>query len=132
MISSSNMRRTLDRGFVLLDVVLALFLFTFGFAALFGLSESALGETEQALRLTEAANYAQNIMESLAVEPWLDNINEGRCIPGGAVEGREGLFHWKVYSAWDIPDELLRVRVEISWLEQGRMQSYELESLYAI
>lgn len=132
MKSWGEKRRTCEQGFVLLDVVLGLFLFTLGFVALFGLSEGALGEAEQALRLTEAANHAQNIMEFLAAEAWQDNIQEGRCIPGGTVEGQEGLFYWKVNSAWDIPGELLKVKVEISWLEQGRMQSYELESLYAI
>ena len=121
-----------EKGFVLLDVLLALFLFTLGFVALYGLSESALGEAEQALNLTQAANCAQNVMESLTAEPWMDNINKGQLIPGGEVVGQEGLFHWRVYSDWDIPNELLRVRVEVSWLEQQRVQSYELESLYAI
>lgn len=121
-----------EKGFVLLDVMLALFLFTVGFAALYGLSEKALSEADQALRLTEAANHAQNIMESLGAESWQDNIQRGSCIPGGEVEGSEGFFRWKVYSEWDIPNELLRVRVEVSWLEQGRVQIYTLESLYAM
>lgn len=121
-----------EKGFVLLDVILALFLFTVGFAALYGLSEKALSEADQALCLTEAANHAQNIMETLGAESWRDNIRRGSCIPGGEVEGSEGFFRWRVYSDWDIPDELLRVKVEVSWLEQGSIQSYTLESLYAL
>lgn len=120
-----------EKGFVLLDVLLALLLFTLGFGALFGLSQGALREAEQALRLTEAANHAQSIMESLAAQSWTDNIQAGRCIPGGEVEGRDGLFRWKVYSRWEVMDELLRVRVEVSWLERKNVQSYTLESLYA-
>ncbi|HHY27464.1 MAG TPA: hypothetical protein GX523_12130 [Desulfitobacterium dehalogenans] len=121
-----------EKGFVLLDVILALFLFTVGFVALYGLSENALAEAGQALRLTEAANHAQSIMETLGAESWLDSIHRGRIIPGGEVEGAEGLFRWKVHADWDIPDELLRVKVEVSWPEQGNVQSYALESLYAL
>lgn len=124
------MRHYGEKGFVLLDVLLALFLFTLGFGALFGLSQGALREAEQALRLTEAANCAQSILESLAAESWSDNIQEGRCIPGGEVEGRDELLRWKIISQWEIAEVLLRVRVEVSWLEQGVVQSYTLESLY--
>ncbi|AGA69878.1 hypothetical protein Desdi_2454 [Desulfitobacterium dichloroeliminans LMG P-21439] len=121
-----------NQGFVLLDVVLALFLFTLGFAALYGLSESAIKEAEQALRITEAANKAQSILESLAGDSWRDNINAGRCLPGGEVEGWEGIFRWTIDADWELPEELIRVRVEIAWLEQGSVRVYCLENLYAM
>ncbi|MGE4271577.1 MAG: PulJ/GspJ family protein [Desulfitobacterium sp.] len=126
------MRIYRNQGFALLDVVLALFLFALGFAALYGLSESAMKEAEQALRITEAANQAQSILESLANESWRDNIDTGHCLPGGEVRGREGIFHWTIYTDWELPEELLRVRVEIAWLEKGSERKYTLESLYAV
>jgi len=121
-----------EEGFVLIDVLLAIFLFALCFGALFGLTEGALQEAHEALRLTEAANYAQSIMESLNAHSWQENINEGRCIPGAEVKGQEGLFRWTVASQWIKEQELISVRVEVSWVERGRWQSYDLESFYAL
>lgn len=121
-----------EQGFVLLDVVFALFLFTLGFAALYGLTEGATQEAQQVLNFTEAANHAQNLMEDLAAHPWLDNLAEGRCKPGETVEGQKGRFQWKVYSEWEVPDELLRVQVEVSWQEKRKIQNYSLDTLFAV
>ncbi len=121
-----------ERGFVLLDVVFALFLFTLGFTALYGLTEGAIQEAQQVINLTEAANYAQDLIEDLAAQPWTDNLQKGRCKPGETVEGQKGRFQWKLFSEWDTPGELLRVQVEVSWKEKGKTQKYSLETLFAI
>lgn len=121
-----------EQGFVLLDVIFALFLFSLGFVALYGLTEGATLETQQVLNLTEAANQAQNLMEELAAHPWRDNFTEGRCKPGETVVGQKGRFLWKVVSAWDIPGELLSVQVEVSWQENRKTQQYSLNTLFSI
>jgi Tfp pilus assembly protein PilV len=121
-----------ERGFVLLDVVFALFLFSLGFAALYGLTEGATQEAQQVINLTEAANFAQDLIEDLAAQPWTDNLLKGRCKPGETVEGQKGRFQWKLFSEWDTPGELLRVQVEVSWKEKGKTQKYSLETLFAI
>jgi hypothetical protein len=120
-----------ENGFVLIDVVFGLFLFILGFAALYGLTEGAVQETQQVFNLTEAANHAQSIMEDLAAHPWSENLAEGRCIPGARVSGEDGRFEWQVYSEWEIPDELLRVQVEVFWQEKGQSRSYILDTLYS-
>jgi len=113
-------------------VLLALFLFSLGFAVLFELTVGAVSESRQASTLMEGANLAQETMDRLATHAWSDNIARRDCIPGGTVEGTEGKFHWVICSEWhDIP-ELLKVSVEVFWTERGNPFQYKLESLYAV
>ena len=85
-------------GYILLDVLLAIFLFSLGFAVLYGLTEGALVETRQASSLMEAANLAQKEMDQLSAHSWRENINRQACLPGGTVEGSERNFHWLIRS----------------------------------
>ncbi len=126
------MKAKLESGFVLVDVLLALFLFTLGFASVYGLSAGALKEGEEALRITEGANMAQSLMESLANEDWNVNLATGKCIPDGAVQGKEGLFQWKITAEWVIPERLLQVNVDITWPERRKNQNYSLSSMFAL
>jgi hypothetical protein len=121
-----------SKGYVLFDVLLALFLFSLGFAVLFGLTEGAVAEARQAANLMEGANLAQKKLDQLAVHTWSDNIARQACIPGGTVEGNEGIFHWLIVSNWDDSPQLLRISVEVLWTERGNPAGYKLESLYAV
>ena len=120
------------QGYVLFDVLLALFLFSLGFAVLFGLTEAAVSEARQASTLQEGSNLAQKKMEQLAVHAWVDNIAGQACIPGGTVEGMEDKFHWLIQAEWDDMPQLLRVSVEVRWTERGNPYQYKLESLYDV
>jgi Tfp pilus assembly protein PilV len=122
----------LSPGYVLFDVLLALFLFSLGFAVLFGLTEGAVSEARQASSLMEGTNLAQKKLEELSAHAWADNIAQQACIPGGTVEGNEGKFHWKIVSNWDDIPQLLRVSVEVRWTERRNPAVYKLESLYAV
>ena len=113
-------------------MLFGLFLFSLGFAVLFGLTEGAISEARQASTLMEGANLAQEKLEQLAVHAWSDNIARQACIPGGTVEGNEGKFHWLIHSDWDEIPQLLRVSVEVRWVERGNPSWYKLESLYAV
>lgn len=121
-----------SQGFVLFDVLLGLFIFSLGFAALFGLTERAVFETQQATTLMEVSNLAQEIMDRLTAQGWSEIIATGACLPGGIVDGNTGRFHWRVRSDWENNPQLLRVSVEVSWSERGRPFGYKLESLYAV
>lgn len=121
-----------SRGYVLFDVLLALFLFSLGFATLFGLTEGAVAESRQASTLMEGANLAQKIMERLASHDWRDNLNRQDCKPGGMVEGHEGRFRWVIRSDWHDTPQLLKVSVEVFWIENGNPSQFKLESLYAV
>ncbi|MDR3601869.1 MAG: hypothetical protein P4L49_15515 [Desulfosporosinus sp.] len=109
-----------------------MFLFSLGFAVLFGLTERAVSEARQATTLLEGANLAQQKLDQLAIHVWRDNFARQACLPGGTVEGNEGKFHWLIVSNWDDIPQLLRVRVEVRWTERGKPAGYTLESLYAV
>ncbi|KUO78653.1 MAG: N-terminal cleavage protein [Desulfosporosinus sp. BRH_c37] len=131
-ITTERTNHSLAQGYVLLDVLFALFLFSLGFTVLFGLMEGAYSEAHQATRLMEGANFAQKTMDQLANHPWSENIARQACIPGGTVEGSDGKYYWLIRSDWgDIP-QLLRVSVEVRWTERGNPSSFKLESLYAV
>ena len=119
-----------EGGFALLDVLNALFVFALGFGAIYGLSAAALQETHEAVVLNQAANVAQSTLDSLAAVPWAENLATGACVPGGSVEGSTGRFSWKLTSDWYTSPNLLRVTVEVSWVERGKSRTYTLESVY--
>lgn len=121
-----------SRGYVLFDVLLALFLFSLGFAVVFGLTEGAVNESRQGAARLEGANLAQKVMDQLAAHSWRDNLARQACIPGGRVEGQEGKFSWIICSEWDDLPQLLRVSVEVIWNEQGDSSRFKLESLYVV
>lgn len=120
------------QGYVLFDVLLALFLFSLGFTVLFDLTESAVLQSRQASALMEGANLAQTKLDQLGVHTWRDNIARQVCIPGGIVEGNEGKFHWLIRSDWDDIPQLLRISVEVRWWDGSKPSSYKVESLYAV
>ena len=124
--------RKASQGYVLFDVLLALFLFSLGLAVLFGLTEGAVSEARQASTLMVGANFAQQKLDQLAVHDWSENISQQACIPGGTVEGNDGKFYWILCSNWDDIPQLLRVSVEVRWTERGNASWYKLESLYAV
>ncbi|MDQ7095763.1 hypothetical protein REC12_19410 [Desulfosporosinus sp. PR] len=120
------------KGYILFDVLLAVFLYSIGFMALFGLIEEGIFETRQAFSLLAGANLAQSIMDQLAAHSWKENIAAQACIPGGIVEGQEGDFHWFIHSEWGDLPQLLRTSVEVRWVERGKEVQYKLESLYEV
>lgn len=119
-------------GYVLLDVLMAIFLFAIGFLVLYGLVEGAIRETQQAANLNQAANIAQGVLEDLNSRPWPENLAEGACVPGGLVEGQEGNYRWSLQTNWDTLPTLLRLNLEINWQDQGQIRKYSLESLYNV
>ena len=129
---SSDSSHSANSGYVLFDVLLALFLLALGFAAVFGLIEEAAAQSRQAMNLLEGANFAQSKLDQLAVHSWSDNIAGQACRPGSIVEGSAGKFHWVVKAEWEDSLNLLRVKVLVRWSDLGTPLSYTLESLYAV
>ena len=121
-----------SQGYVLLDVLLGLFLFSLGFAVLFSLTEGALSQARQASAFMAGSNLAQQKMDQLAVHNWDENILRRNCMPGGIVEGNEGRFHWIITADWGDCPNLLRVGVEVRWSVQESLFRYKLESFYAV
>lgn len=124
------MRAVRSKGYVLIDALMAILFFSLGFAVLFGLTESAVQETEHAQNLTQAANLAQKKIEELAAEPWSQNLAQGLVVPGASVGGQERKFQWSVNSEWEVPSSLIYINVRVSWPEQGKTRTYNLRSVF--
>lgn len=127
---SEKKRNKRKNGFVLIDALLALFLWTTSFAALYGLTEGAIQNSRDALVMTEAANLAQDLMEQLSAHPWPQNFAEGKCVPGGEVKGSENGFQWSVQSEWESENVLLQVTTQVTWPKKGYLSTYTLTTLY--
>ncbi|HWQ89275.1 MAG TPA: hypothetical protein VN374_04815 [Desulfitobacteriaceae bacterium] len=120
------------KGYALVDVLMALFLFSISFSVVYGLTETAVSENQQTANLTQAMNIARKSMERLAERPWSENLAEGGCIPSETVTGNEGLFDWTLCAEWDEYPELLNIEIEVEWLEKGKIHSYYLGSVYYV
>ncbi|WP_434511816.1 type IV pilus modification PilV family protein [Desulfitobacterium sp. AusDCA] len=121
-----------NAGFVLVDVLIALFLWATGFSALYGLTEGAIQNSREALVMTEAANLAQNLLEQLSARPWTQNFTEGKCLPGSEVKGSEQGLQWSVKSEWESENVLLKVTAQVTWLKKGYPSTYTLTTLYCV
>lgn len=126
------MRTAKSKGYVLLDALMAILFFSLSFAVLFGLTESAVRETEHAQDLTQAANLAQKKIEELAAKPWSQNLAQGLVVPGESVGGQEGKFQWSLNSEWEVPSSLIYINVLVSWPEQGKARTYHLRSVFYV
>jgi hypothetical protein len=120
------------KGYALVDVLMAVFLFSLGFSVVYSLTETAVSENQQAANLTQAVSIAQQTMDRLAARPWSENLAEGKCIPAETVTGCEGLFDWTLYTEWDENPELLNIEMKVEWLEKGDTRSYHLGSVYYV
>lgn len=121
-----------NAGFVLVDVLIALFLWTTGFSALYGLTEGAIQNSREALVMTKAANLAQDKMEQLSARPWSQNFAEGKCIPGSEVKGSDQGLQWSVQAEWESDNVLLKVTTQVTWLKKGIPATYILTTLYFV
>lgn len=119
-------------GYALIDVLMALLIFSMSFFVLYGLTEASYIKSQQASNLTKAVNIAWKTMERLSARSWTENLTQKDCIPGDTVVGSEGLFEWTIYADWDVYPELLEVETEVKWLENGKVCSYRLGSLYYV
>lgn len=114
------------------DVLIAIVLLSIGFVALYGLTESAVKQTQEGKNLISAANLAQSLMDELTIQGWETNLAAGTYVPGNPVQGEEGLFHWTVTTEWDSTPALLRVNVEVEWPEAGATRSFTLRGMFDV
>lgn len=119
-------------GYVLFDVLVAFVIFSIGFAGLYGLTESAVKQTQEGKNLIIAANLAQTVMDELTAEGWKNNLAAGDYLPGNPVQGEEENFHWTVTTEWDSVPSLLRVEVKVEWPEAGTIRSLVLRGMFDV
>jgi type IV pilus assembly protein PilV len=124
-----------EKGFTLLEVIIALFILAFGLLAIASMQATAIKGNSQAMGLTEASTLAQDRMErfiSLAYtdpslnDPNGDNTN-GLDTTGA---GADNTFTWTdpsgvVYTAfWNVAIDrpipnVKTIRMTVQWIDRG-------------
>ena len=134
-------RQTLDssqRGFTLLEVMVALAILGIGIVTVLELFAGSLRLGVKASRYTQATIYAQNVMSHLFTQNFLDDGEESGELPGG--------YAWRARVQEIHPDEdhsrlqpnrqnptdlfhLKEIEVRVTWSEGNGEQNLVLHSL---
>lgn len=130
-----------NRGFTLLEVMVALSVLAVGIAAVLELFGGSLRLTAKSSKRTQAVVYAQNVMDRFLAQSTLDDGSDGGEFPSG--------FSWRAQVSEIRPDDndsglqqrsqnqpeffrLKQINVEVFWSEGVGEQSYALRSLRTV
>jgi general secretion pathway protein I len=136
--SSPQSLASSEKGFTLLEVMIALAILALGIVTVLELFSGSLHIGVKASRLTQAAVYAQNIMDRAFAQTRLEDGDDSGEFPGG--------YTWRARIQEIRPDDdssrlqpnrpnqtdlfhLKEIEVRISWSENGGDQSFVLRSL---
>lgn len=115
-----------DKGYIVLDILLGIFIFSLGFAAAWEINVSAVLINGQAENMFKAVNLAESTVEEL-----YSDLQEDGCLADlytmGEIREQEGLFNKVIRANWETPN-LLLIEVEVEWVERERHKEYCLES----
>jgi general secretion pathway protein I len=126
-----------NRGFTLIEVVVALAILGVGLTVIIELFSGGLRLARASMEYTKAVNYARTKMEEIAVK---SAVQEGT----GEGESDDKSFRWQVVMKkvdllsidksmdYKPPIELYQVKIDVFWISGSKERSTSLESLKAI
>jgi len=130
---------TRNRGFTLLELLLAFVVFALSFATVLEILSGSMRNTVKARQFTEAALTAQSVIDQVGLEIPLQ--------AGFSAAGDSGDYHWEI-ELYDYVDtgenpysvelaeltgiELLQVDLLVSWGEPPREQSSRFATVKAV
>ena len=133
---------TEEKGFSLLEVIIALSILAVGLVALLELFAGSLRLTGKATQRTLAVIHAQNVMDSFFAQEFLEDGEDGGKLSDG--------YFWQVNVQEIFLDEegegseaaspvnrhtdlhLMEIEVRISWEEAEKQRSFVLRSMRAL
>jgi general secretion pathway protein I len=130
-------RSNRNRGFTLIEVVVALAILGVGLTVIIELFSGGLRLARTSMEYTKAVNYARTKMEEFAVKP---TIEEGT----GEGESEDKVFRWQVAVKkvdllsidksmdYKPPVELFQFKINVFWKSGSKERSTSLESLKVI
>ncbi|NLI91854.1 MAG: hypothetical protein GX434_06480 [Peptococcaceae bacterium] len=119
-----------NKGYILLEILMGLFLFGLGFTVILGLIQTVALANGQAHNLLEAVNLAGSTTEEITYHIKQDRLNTYSYLSGELCD-QAGMFRRTIRTKWDSPD-VIWISVEIQWTELGEHRNYSLESLLMV
>jgi type IV pilus assembly protein PilV len=122
-----------EKGFTLLEVLVASAIFTFGMLAILGMLVTAMGGNAQGRQMTEATNLAASKIEDLKLTPYEDlsilpSYSDTTTVSNSSV--RDTFTRtWTVYTSIAPPLKLKKVVVTTSWTAKGKSHSVTVQTL---
>jgi len=127
---------TRQRGFTLIEIVVAFAIMALGLGIAMQIATGAMRNARQAATRTDAALYAQSL---------LDTVGVGERLEEGTSNGEFGDdFHWTLLAEpYEIetetplepgmsPVQLYRLQLDVSWEQGGREQEARFVTLRAL
>ena len=130
-------RSSRNKGFTLIEVVVALAILGVGLTVIIELFSGGLRLARASMEYTKAVNYARTKLEEITVKPTVEEgTQEG--------ESNDKTFRWRVEVKkvdllsvdrnmdYKPPIELFRVKIDVLWKSGSKEKSTSVESLKAI
>jgi type IV pilus assembly protein PilV len=123
-----------EKAFTLLEVMIAIFILTFGILAIASMQTSSLNGNSVANRLTEGTNWAGNKMEELLTIPDTDaGLSNGTHGPETVMSGVNRYdVNWEVIESVDPSNPLTDAKliiVTVTWQEKGNPKSTRIRCI---
>jgi type IV pilus assembly protein PilV len=120
---NNYMNKTLsknNRGFSLLEAVMAMCIFSIGILAVGGLQMWSTKNNTAGNFTTEATMLARQKIEELKVVSNIDDLATGEDTIG---------IYTRSWEPFDITDTLSRIEVTVEWTRQGKDYSVQIDSV---
>ena len=116
------------KGYIMLDILLGLFLFSIGFAVVWGLNTSSVFKSAQMEKSLQAINLAASTIDELHTVFKQDRARISNYTSLD-VEDKQGAFYRVIRAEW-VSKDLLLLAVEVRWTDRSTEKQYYLESYY--
>jgi len=117
-----------ERGYIFIDVLMAIFIFAMGFAGLYSLTSEALANYQSSVNLTKAAHLAQSKL-ALAEIALKNSLSEKSIELGEEISGVEAGMAWTLHATHTMIPNLFELKVVVAWQERNQYQTYLSECL---
>jgi type IV pilus modification protein PilV len=142
-----DMKKSNESGFSLIEVLIAITVFTIGILAVGKMQITAIKGNSFANDLTEATTLAQDRMEELIGLPYTDPLNDDtngnqdnglddtnatadHSDPNNPVDDRYNIF-WNIATNYPI-NNTKTIRININWTDRGAQKRVSITSMKAI
>jgi type II secretory pathway pseudopilin PulG len=119
-----------NKGTILLDILVGLFILGAGLAVIFSVIQTSAAAGGQAQNLREAVNLSSSTMEEVLSEFERDKTSCYAYL-NSLTQERIGKFNRTIQVEWE-SQNLMLILVETTWEERGEERHYRVESLFYV